>query len=112
MRYLTVLISLVVSITAQAQFQGLVVNEFSQGNTGNREYIEIVVVGNRTCTDSTADIRGWIFDDQNGWYGTSNSSQGHYRFKDVPNWSKVPFGSIILIYNSADKNTSISLADD
>jgi gliding motility-associated-like protein len=97
---------------AGAQFQGLIVNEFSQGNTGNREYIEIVVVGNRTCTDSTADIRGWIFDDQNGWYGNNNSTQGHYRFRDVTNWSRVPFGSIILLYNSADKNLSITLPDD
>jgi gliding motility-associated-like protein len=97
---------------AKAQFQGLVINEFSQGNTGNREYIEIVVAGNRTCTDSTADIRGWIVDDQNGWYGNTNSSQGHYRFKDMVNWSAVPFGSLILLYNSADKNTSIPLADD
>ena len=111
-RFLTIGVLLLLSFSTKAQFQGLIVNEFSQGNTGNREYIEIVVVGNRTCTDSTADIRGWIFDDQNGWYGNSNSTQGHYRFRDVTNWSQVPFGSIILLYNSADKNQSISLADD
>lgn len=110
-RLLTSLCLLMV-FQAQAQFQGLVVNEFSQGNGGNREYIELLVVGNRTCTDSTADIRGWIFDDQNGWYGNSNGTPGHYRFKNDPNWASVPYGSIILVYNAADKNSSITLADD
>ena len=95
-----------------AQFQGLIVNEFSQGSSGIKEYIELLVAGNRTCTDSTADLRGWIFDDQNGWYGSSNSSKGHYRFKYDANWQNVPFGSIILIYNFADKNSSIILPND
>lgn len=95
-----------------AQFQGLIVNEFSQGSSGFKEYIELLVAGNRTCTDSTADLRGWIFDDQNGWYGSSNSSKGHYRFKYDANWQNVPFGSIILIYNFADKNSSITFAND
>lgn len=98
----------------KAQFQGLIVNEFSQGDQGNREYIEFLVSGIRTCTDSSADLRGWLFDDQNGWYGTTASAMGHYRFKNVSTWSAVPFGSIILIYNSAanEKNLSITLADD
>ena len=112
MRRLLTAFCLLLSSMTMAQFQGLIVNEFSQGNSGNREYIELLVVGNRTCTDSTADLRGWIFDDQNGWYGTTNGTQGHYRFKDDPNWASVPFGSIILVYNASDKNTSITLADD
>lgn len=111
-RLLTVFVLTLFCATGQAQFQGLIVNEFSQGNSGNREYIEILVVGTRSCTDSTADIRGWILDDQNGWYGTSSSTPGHYRFKDDLNWAAVPFGSIILLYNANDKNTSITLADD
>ncbi len=110
-RLLTALSFLMFS-QVQAQFQGLVINEFSQGNSGNREYIELLVVGTRTCTDSTADLRGWIFDDQNGWYGNSNGTPGHYRFKNDPIWASIPFGSIILVYNAADKNTSITMADD
>jgi hypothetical protein len=100
--------------TASAQFQGLLINEFSQSDQGSKEYIELLVAGKRTCTDSTADLRGWIVDDQNGWYGVASLTSGHYRFKDVPNWAAVPIGSIILLYNSAlnGKNNSISLADD
>ncbi len=92
----------------------LVLNEFSQGSSGSKEYIELVVTGTKTCTDSTADLRGWIIDDQNGWYsglGTGISS-GHFRFALIDNWAKIPYGSIILLYNSSDKNESILLPDD
>ncbi|HRN80053.1 MAG TPA: gliding motility-associated C-terminal domain-containing protein [Ferruginibacter sp.] len=94
------------SIYAQTN---LIVNEFSQGNQGSREFIELLVVGTRTCTDSTADLRNWIFDDHNGWYGGSGTgiAAGHFRFKDDPNWAAVPYGSIILIYNPDDRNTGI-----
>ncbi|PSK95151.1 gliding motility-associated C-terminal domain-containing protein [Taibaiella chishuiensis] len=98
------LICLCCSLSTQAQ---LIVNEFSQGASGNKEYIELVVLGQRTCNDSCADIRGWIFDDNNGWYGTTAISPGCYRFKNDPNWSCVPYGSIIVIYNSGDPNASL-----
>ncbi|HEY0057567.1 MAG TPA: gliding motility-associated C-terminal domain-containing protein [Flavisolibacter sp.] len=92
----------------------LVCNEFSQGENGSKEYIELVVTGKRTCRDSVADLRGWIIDDQNGWYGglETGISTGHFRFKDTAAWERVPFGSIILIYNGEDKNGSIHQADD
>lgn len=114
MRYGLTAIFLLSCIPASAQFQGVLINEFSQGDQGSKEYIELLVAGNRTCSDSTADIRGWIVDDQNGWYGTGSLTTGHYRFKDVPNWAAVPIGSIILLYNSAanNKNNSITLPDD
>lgn len=96
------------ALLAQAQTQ-LIVNEFSQGNQGSREFIELLVVGTRTCTDSTADLRNWIFDDHNGWYGGSGTgiAAGHFRFKNDPNWAAVPYGSIILLYNPDDRNTLI-----
>jgi gliding motility-associated-like protein len=98
---------------ARAQGQ-LILNEFSQGSSGNKEYMEFVVTGTKTCTDSTADLRGWIVDDQNGWYGGLGTgiSPGHFRFAITANWQKIPFGSIILLYNAADKNGSILLPDD
>jgi gliding motility-associated-like protein len=102
------ILCLVLSFKGQAQ---LVVNEFSQGASGNKEYIELVVFGQRTCNDSCADIRGWMFDDNNGWYGTTAVSPGCYRFKDDPNWSCVPYGSIIVIYNSGDPNASMPVDD-
>ncbi len=100
---------LFIGFTSNAQ---LIINEFSQGNQGTREYMELLVVGTRTCTDSTADLRGWLVDDNSGWFGTAGIASGHIRFKNVANWAAVPYGSIILIYNPADKNTSITQADD
>lgn len=90
----------------------LYINEFSQGASGSKEFIELVVVGNRTCTDSTADIRLWIFDDNNNWHGSGGNAQGFYRFRNISQWANIPYGSIILIYNSGDRNTSLTLADD
>jgi gliding motility-associated-like protein len=89
----------------------LLVNEFSQGLSGSKEYIEFVVHGQRTCNNSCADIRGWIFDDNNGWYGAGASSIGFYRFKNDPAWSCIPYGSIIIVYNPADINVHVP-ADD
>jgi gliding motility-associated-like protein len=103
---LAILLGLETSACAQ-----LLVNEFSQGLSGSKEYIEFVVKGQRSCNDSCADIRGWIFDDNNGWYGTGASSAGFYRFKNDPTWSCVPYGSIIVVYNPADINIHVP-ADD
>ncbi|NIG56630.1 Ig-like domain-containing protein [Chitinophaga sp. Cy-1792] len=118
MRYLFILIPLIFCfLSTNAQFKGLVVNEFSQGDAGNKEYFELVVAGTRTCTETTADLRGWIFDDQNGWYGGSGTgiATGHMRFANDPAWAAIPFGSIIVLYNKDDINTAITtagLADD
>lgn len=80
----------------------LFVNEVSQGAGGNppNEYIELVVVGNPSCSDSTLDIRGWIIDDNNGFFGTSGIASGHIKFANSPQWESMPYGSIILIYNN------------
>jgi gliding motility-associated-like protein len=103
---LPILLILFSGLFSNVQAQ-LVVNEFSQGASGNKEYIELVVKGQRTCNDTSADIRGWIFDDNNGWYGTTAVSPGCYRFKNVPNWAHVRYGAIIVIYNNADINGSL-----
>mgnify|MGYP000104583883 CR=1 FL=1 len=97
---------------AQAQ---LVINEVSQGSSGNREYVEFVVVGTPTCLQQCVDLRGWIIDDNNGFHAQGSGTgiaQGCIRFRNIPQWACVPFGSIILVYNESEKNTSISLADD
>jgi gliding motility-associated-like protein len=85
---------------------GLVVNEVSQGSTGGREFAELVVVG-EPC--STVDLRGWIFDDNNGefvdCFGPNNGAlsgtgiaSGHIRFSFDPIWEEVPVGTIIVVY--------------
>jgi gliding motility-associated-like protein len=91
--------------------QSLIVHEFSQGVSGSKEYLEFAVQGQRTCIDSCADVRGWIFDDNNGWYGNGTASPGYYRFKQHTNWSCVPFGSLIVVYNPADLNPAVPAAD-
>ena len=103
------ILALFVASFSKAQ---LVINEVSQGTSGNKEYIELVVKGTRSCTDTAADLRGWIIDDNSGWYGTGAISQGCYRLANIPSWSHVPYGSIILIYNDGDKNGLITQPDD
>ncbi len=96
--------------TVRAQLR---INEISNGSSGsNKEYVEFVVVGSRTCTDSTLDMRGVIFDDNPGWYDNAGIATGCYRFSTAAAWSAVPYGSLILVYNAGDKNTSITAPDD
>jgi hypothetical protein len=99
---------------------GIIVNEYSNGSVGEQEYMEFLVVGD-PC--STVDLRGWIFDDNNGFDNascegfaindcSSGIAPGHARFANILRWAAVPVGSLILVYNSADKNLSITFADD
>lgn len=95
--------------------QGLVINEMSQGDAGSREFVEFVVAGTKTCTDTSLDLRNWIVDDNNGWHGSGSNqgiAPGCIRFKNIPQWQNVRFGSIILLYNQGDKNVRITLPDD
>ncbi|MBK9329490.1 MAG: lamin tail domain-containing protein [Sphingobacteriales bacterium] len=92
---------------------GVVINEFSQGSA-SKEYLELVVIGTPA---TTADLRGWIIDDNSGifsgGYGTQlGIAPGHVKFSNACTWEKVPVGSIILLYNASDKNTTITLPDD
>lgn len=89
---------------------GVIINEFSQGESGSRDYIETLVIGN-PCTN--LDIRGWIIDDNNGVFSGGPSSgvgiaTGYLRFSNNALWSSIPVGTIILIYNGADTSRSIT----
>jgi len=107
-------ISFLLSLTVFSQ-TGLIVNEVSQGSSGAKEYVELVAIApTGTCF---IDIRNWIIDDNNGDFSGgpvtgSGVAPGHIRFTNNAQWQNLPTGSIILIYNSADKNTSIVLPDD
>lgn len=111
MKKIIYIVLVLMSFNAAAQ-KGLIINEFSQGTNGTKEFFEFVVIGQKTCTDSTLDIRGWIFDDHCGWYSGAGAAGGHKRFANDANWAKVPIGSIILVYNDVDKNTNITQAAD
>lgn len=107
-----------IALGTAAWAQGLVVNEFSNGPTGNQEYYEYVVVGPSGSPNcGPIDIRGWIIDDNNGDFSCGpvqnvGIAQGHVRFANNLNWAAVPTGAIILVYNDADRNPAISLPDD
>lgn len=97
--------------------QTLIINEVSQGETGNQEYVEFVVVDTAVtynCLNTQPpciDIRGWIFDDNSGYHGTTGIATGAIRFSFDPIWSCVALGTIIVIYNDADPNPLMPAID-
>lgn len=99
------------AITSIASAQ-LIINELSQGPTGNKEYIELLVTGTPVCgAANTVDLRGWIIDDNNSWHASGSGTGiagGHVRFDSIAQWANVKIGSIILIYNDADMNTNVA----
>jgi hypothetical protein len=103
--------AIAIFFTVKAPAQKLYINEVSQGSSGSKEFVEFVVSGTRTCTDSTLDIRGYIFDDNPGWYTTTGVGVGCFRFANISNWSAVRYGSLIIVYNAQDKNLVLP-ADD
>jgi gliding motility-associated-like protein len=92
-------------------------NEVSNGPAGNQEYVEFVVsdtVVSYNCNSLTPpciDIRGWIFDDNSGYHGAGGVAAGAVRFSFDPLWACIPLGTIIVIYNDADPNTSMPAND-
>ena len=97
--------------------QTLIINEFSNGPAGAQEYIEFVVVDSNAvynCSSTTppcVDIRGWIIDDNSGYHGTGGVAAGCNRFSFDPMWQCIPLGTIILIYNNTEPNTSLPSDD-
>ncbi|MFM2135355.1 MAG: hypothetical protein RL021_755 [Bacteroidota bacterium] len=93
--------------------QTLIMNEVSNGSTGNQEYVEFVVVSNTVTYDCNSpvppciDIRGWIFDDNSGYHGNDGIALGAVRFSQDPIWSCVPLGTIIVLYNNGDRNPAL-----
>src|SRR6478609_3559916 len=91
-------------IIRYAGSQTLIMNEVSNGPTGNQEYVEFVVASNTvtySCTNSAPpciDIRGWIFDDNSGYHGGTSGTgvaPGAIRFSQNSLWSCIPLGTII-----------------
>lgn len=95
---------------------GMIINEWSNGPSGNQEYYEFVVAGE--CGEDV-DIREYILDDNNATFtnpadydGTpSGVAPGHFRFTNDAQWASVPVGSVIVIYNADDPNGDLP-ADD
>ena len=94
---------------------GLLINEFSNGSAGNEEFYEFIIAGQ--CGE-TVDVRGYILDDNNGTFsepsgypGSSGIADGHLRLTNNAQWSNIPVGSVIVIYNNDERNGSLP-ADD
>ncbi|MDG1332274.1 MAG: hypothetical protein P8P74_08080 [Crocinitomicaceae bacterium] len=95
---------------------GVIINEWSNGPSGNKEYYEFVVAGD--C-GTVVDIRGYILDDNNGTFtnpvdyaGTASGiAPGHFRFSYAAQWGSIPVGSLIVVYNNGDANAALP-ADD
>lgn len=96
--------------------QNLIINEISQGPSGAKEYVELVVNGTPTCQTPVpcVDLRGRVLDDNNGYFSSgagAGIATGAIRFSNDVFWSCVPQGTIILIYNHEDLNASIPSDD-
>jgi gliding motility-associated-like protein len=100
--------------------QSLRINEVSQGTVGSQEYIELLVIGNAStdCAQPPVclDLRGWIIDDNNGYFSGGPSSgtgiaPGAIRFANNPFWACVNPGTLILIYNNNDINPAVPPQD-
>ena len=108
---------LFLSFSGLVHSQTLIINEVSNGPSGSQEYVEFVVVDASAIYDCSGsappcvDIRGWIYDDNNGYHGASGVASGCARFTTDPLWSCVPVGTIIFLYNGLDPNPDIP-ADD
>jgi hypothetical protein len=98
-------ISIASGITRSNNITGLIINEFSQGETSTsgapgKDYIELVVSG-PPC--SRVDLRGWIIDDNNGVFSggllsSTGVAPGYIRFSNNIYWSSILTGTIILQY--------------
>jgi len=90
---------------------GMIVNEISNGPSGEKEYFEFVVIGSAANPLGNVDLSGWLIDDNNGEFeglltGLGIAS-GHMRIAPGCLTSVKP-GSIILIYNPTDINPLIA----
>jgi len=117
-RFLLVLCA--VSSISLLSAQSLRINEVSQGPSGSKEYVELVVTGPvlTSCSDQPQclDLRGWILDDNNGYFSNgvlsgTGLAAGAVRFANDPLWQCINPGTIILIYNDNDPNSSVPPQD-
>ncbi len=75
---------------ADASVYDVIINEWSQGNGGSKEWVELLVV------NGPADLRGWDVGDE---------SPGDLTFSQDVLWTAVPAGTRIVIYNARDRDT-------
>jgi len=101
----------------------LVVNETNRAFSGDKQYVELLVVCEGDC-EEIFDLRDYIIDDNNGDLVAANEfitpfnfdnlgiSEGFLTFKNIDSWKEVPNGSLILIYSETGKPHEDILAED
>lgn len=107
---LSLLVFVVFTLFTNAQ--GLIINEFSNGPSGTKEWLELVVIGDSNNPMATVDLTGWIIDDNGGNFDSGSGiglADGHIKLTNA--FNAVPVGSILVLYNETDKNANIP-ADD
>ena len=100
-----------ICVVSQVNSQTLIINEVTNGVVGaSQEYVELLVVGTPSCAATPSlDLRGYYIDDNNGAHATgagTGIAAGCVRFSNNAFWSNIPIGTLILIYNDADFNSS------
>jgi len=108
----SIFIILFLSFNLILRGQGIIVNEISNGSSGSKEFIELLVIGSSSDPLGDVNLSGWVIDDNNGDFESSTSAgvaSGHYRF--VNTFPPVPVGSIIVLYNNNDINNNM-IPDD
>ncbi|MEP0986833.1 hypothetical protein, partial [Ekhidna sp.] len=91
---------------------GIIINEASNGSAGSEDWVELLVIGDANNPTANVDISGWYFDDNNGDFESATGTgvaSGSLFFGS--SWNSVPPGSLIIIYNQSDKDTSIGTDD-
>lgn len=107
---LTLLALAGLTLSAAAQCKGsLIVNEVSNGESLNREWVEFIAVPSGDCSDLTIDISGVLIDDHSGFYtggplpGTGITN-GHLRLKEIELFQEFPNGGLLVLYNGHQIN--------
>ena len=85
----------------------LTVTELSNGPAllPGCNYAELIVSGCGACSSPSANVQGWIIDDNSGNFNLNGCTveagitQSHYRLAYDSAWASVPVGSAIVVYN-------------
>lgn len=92
---------------------GLIVNEYNQGGSGIKEFMEFLVIGDPANPCAAVDLTGWVFDDNSGTFescgGGVGIADGHYRFTSA--YNAVMPGALLVVYNSGDVYTGMPASD-
>src|SRR5687768_14578818 len=90
----------------------LTINEFSNGENGNKEFVELLATHCGECSEfeTRVNISNWIIDDNNGIFtsnpavasGNLGISAGHLKLTNDSLWTNFTNGNLLVLFNVAD----------